>query len=152
MVLLLGPVSTILCKGVCAPDPVLRKPCAGDAIITRFPTPGSDDLEFALSAVDFPGGSSCSVGDLVESSCNVGDLGLILGSGRPPGKGNGNPLQYSCLENSMDRGAWWAPVHGIAKKQTWLSSWHFDFLLWNLFRKSPFPDCYLLASLFRHYY
>ena len=43
-----------------------------------------------------------------ESACNVGDLGLIPGSGRSPGERNGNPLQYSCLENSMDRGAWWA--------------------------------------------
>ena len=52
----------------------------------------------------FPGGS-----DSKEFACNVGDLGLILGLGRSPGGGNGNPLQYSCLENSMDRGAWWAP-------------------------------------------
>ena len=45
-----------------------------------------------------------------ESACNGGDLGLIPGSGRSPGEGNGNPLQYSCLEASMDRGAWWATV------------------------------------------
>ena len=50
-----------------------------------------------------------------ESACNVGDLGLIPGLGRSPGEGNGNPLQYSCLENPMDRGAWWATVHGIAR-------------------------------------
>ena len=49
---------------------------------------------------------------------NVGDLGLIPGSGRSPGEGNGNPLQYSCLENPMDRGAWWAIVHGVTKSQT----------------------------------
>ena len=46
---------------------------------------------------------------------NAGDMGLIPGLGRSPGKGNGNPLQYSCLENPMDRGAWWAAVHGAAK-------------------------------------
>ena len=51
----------------------------------------------------FPGGS-----DGKESACNAGDLGLIPGSGRSPGEGNGNLLQYSCLENSMDRGTWWA--------------------------------------------
>ena len=50
-------------------------------------------------------------------------MGLIPGSGRSPGEGNGNPPQYSCLENSMDRGAWWATVRGVAKSQTWLSGW-----------------------------
>ena len=50
-----------------------------------------------------------------ESACNVGDLGLIRGLGRSPGEGNGNPLQYYCLENPMDRGAWWAAIHGVAK-------------------------------------
>ena len=53
-----------------------------------------------------------------ESACNGGDLGLIPGSGRSPGEENGNPLQYSCLENPMDRGAWQAIVHGVAKSQT----------------------------------
>ena len=55
------------------------------------------------------------------SGYNVGDLGSIPGSGRYPGEGNGNPLQYSCLENRMDRGAWWAAVHGVAKSRTRLS-------------------------------
>ena len=61
----------------------------------------------------FPGGS-----DSKESTCNVGDLGSIPGSGRYPGEGNGNPLQYSCLRNPMDREAWQATVHGVAKNQT----------------------------------
>ena len=56
-----------------------------------------------------------------ESACNAGDLGLIPGLGRLPGEGNGNPLQYSCLENLMDRGAWQAAVHGVAKSWTQLS-------------------------------
>ena len=51
---------------------------------------------------------------LVAQTCNVGDS-HFPGSGRSPGEGNGNSLQYSCLENSMDRGAWWATVHGVAK-------------------------------------
>ena len=59
--------------------------------------------------------------EVKASACNVGDLGSIPESGRSPGEGNGNPLQYSCLENPMDRGAWWAPVHGVAKSQTRLS-------------------------------
>ena len=53
-----------------------------------------------------------------KTSCNAGDLDLIPGSGRSPVEGNGYPLQYSCLENSMDRGAWQATVHGVAKRQT----------------------------------
>ena len=58
----------------------------------------------------FPGGS-----DSKESACNAGNLGSIPGSGRSPGEGNGNPLQYSYLENSTDREGLWATVHGIAK-------------------------------------
>ena len=57
-----------------------------------------------------PGGS-----DGNESACNSGDLGLIPGSGRSPGEGNGNPLQYPCLENCMDREAWQAAVHGVTE-------------------------------------
>ena len=56
--------------------------------------------------------------DSKESAHNVRDPGSIPGSGRSPGEGNGNPLQYSYLENFMDRGAWWATVHGVAKSQT----------------------------------
>ena len=58
----------------------------------------------------FPGGSADK-----ESACNAGDLGLIPGLGRSPGEGNGYPPQYSCLENSIDVGAWRTVVHGIAK-------------------------------------
>ena len=50
-----------------------------------------------------------------ESACNAGDLGLISGLGRSPGEGNGYPIQYSCLENPMDRGAWWVTVHGVTR-------------------------------------
>ena len=64
----------------------------------------------------FPGGS-----EVKASACNAGDLGSIPGSGRSPGEGNGNPLQYSCLENPMDGGAWWATIHGVAKSRTRLS-------------------------------
>ena len=53
-----------------------------------------------------------------ESACNAGDPGSIPGWGRSPGEGNGNPLQYACLENSMDGGAWWALVHGVTKSRT----------------------------------
>ena len=56
-----------------------------------------------------------------ESACNAGDMGdkgSIPGSGRSPGEGHGTPLQYSCLEKPMDRGVWWATVHGVVKSQT----------------------------------
>ena len=56
----------------------------------------------------FPGGA-----EVKASACNVGDLRSIPGSGKCPGEGNGNPLQYSCLENPMDRGAWWAIVQRV---------------------------------------
>ena len=65
---------------------------------------------------EFLGGS-----DGKASTCDAGDMGSIPGSGRSPGEGNGNPLQYACLENSMDGGAWWATVHGVAKSQTRVS-------------------------------
>ena len=61
----------------------------------------------------FPGGS-----DGKESACNARDPDSIPGSGRSPGEGKGHPVQYSCLENSMDRGAWQATVHGVPKNQT----------------------------------
>ena len=70
----------------------------------------------------FPGGSEVKV-----SACNAGDLGSIPGSGKSPEEGNGNPLQYSCLENPMDGGAWWATVHRIAKSRTRLSNFTFTF-------------------------
>ena len=69
----------------------------------------------------FPGGKSK---DGKESACNAeaaGDPGSIPGLGRSPAEGNGNPFQYSCLENPMHRRAWWATVHGVAKSQTGLS-------------------------------
>ena len=61
-------------------------------------------------------------GSMVKNPpANAGDAGLILASGRSPGEGNGNPLQYSCLENSMDRGAWGATVYGAVESWTQLS-------------------------------
>ena len=75
------------------------------------------DLENFLSTTclqwGFPDGS-----DSKKSVCNGGDPDSIPGLGRSPGEGNGNPLQYSCLKNSMVRGAWWATVPGVAKSQT----------------------------------
>ena len=57
-----------------------------------------------------------------ESTCDAGDLGSIPGLGRSPGEGNGYPLQYSCLDNPIDRGAWWATIHGVMK--SWMTERH----------------------------
>ena len=64
-----------------------------------------------------------------ESATNAADGGLIPASGRSPGEGNGNPLQYSCLGNRTDRGAWWTTVHGVAQSWTRLSHFTFNFIL-----------------------
>ena len=74
-------------------------------------------LSSSMRVMGFPGSSAGK-----ESTCNAGDLGSIPGLGRSPGGGQGNPLQYSCLENPMDRGAWWATVRGVTKSQTRLSN------------------------------
>ena len=67
---------------------------------------------FYFCFVGFPDDSAVK-----KSACNTGDAGSILGSGRSPGGGHGNPLQYSCQENPIDRGAWWATVYGVSKSQ-----------------------------------
>ena len=72
------------------------------------------------------GFSGSSAGE--ESACNAGDLGSIPGLGRFPGEGKGYPLQYACLENSMNGGAWQATVHRVSKSWIWLSNFHFHFL------------------------
>ena len=66
-----------------------------------------------MAVLGFPGGLVVK-----NPPANAGDMGSIPGLGRSPGEGNGNPLQYSCLENPMDRGAWWAPVHRVAELDT----------------------------------
>ena len=80
----------------------------------------SSEVDFFLGGAEssdknwgFPGGS-----EVKASACKGGDLGSIPGLGRSPGEGNGNPLQYSCLQNPVDGGAWWAIVHWVAKSQT----------------------------------
>ena len=74
------------------------------------------------------------------SACNVGDLGSIPGLGRSPGEGNDNPLQYPCLENPIDGGAWWATVHGVAKSQTRLSDFTFTIQSCTVFFKLILSD------------
>ena len=89
----------------------------------------------ALECGDFP---CSSVGE--DSACSAGDLGSVLGSGTSPGVGNGNPLQYSCLANPMDRGAWRAAVHGVARVGHNLATSH----------ASPQPECGLCINCCAH--
>ena len=72
---------------------------------------------FHVQCKNFPDGSMVK-----NLPANAGDLDSIPGSGRSPGEGNGKPLQYSCLENPMDKGAWWTTVRGVTKSQTQLSN------------------------------
>ena len=89
---------------------------------------------------------------------DAGDLDSIPGSRRSPGGRNGNPLQYSCLENPMDRGAWWATVHGVTKSRTRLSEFHFILqciLVWTVLSSAPKPHMprgHLRGHRFRSYY
>ena len=91
----------------------------------------------------FPGSSAGK-----ESTFNVGDLGLILGLGRSPGGGHGNPLQYPCLESPMDRGAWRAAVPGVAESWTWLSDSAQHYLLISVVAAFLFYSIY--ACLLSH--
>ena len=81
-----------------------------------FPIHKRDKRSILLLSVSFKGFPGGSV--VKNPPANAGDAGSIPGSGRSSGEGNDNPLQYSCLENSMDKGAWWATVHQMAKSQT----------------------------------
>jgi len=95
--------------------------------------PTSTSASFVKSILKiFPGGS-----EVKASASNVGDPGLIPRLGRSPGEGNGNPLQYSCLENPMDGEAWWATVHGVAMSRTRLSD--FTYLLILKIYPDPSP-------------
>ena len=92
-----------------------------------IPGLGRSSGEETGNPLQFSWASLVGGSDSKESACNAGGLDLIPGLGRSPGEGKGYPLQCSCLENSMDRGAWRALVHGAAKSQTGLSD--FDFLI-----------------------
>ena len=89
----------------------------------------------------FPGGAVVK-----NPHANAGDASSDLGLGRSPGEGNGNSLQYSCLENPMDREAWWATVHRVAKSWTWLSNWAGTHLRWLLL--SYLSEIYLSSDSF----
>ena len=122
----------------------LSLPC----VSSIFQNPGEKYILY-YSHECFPPGS-----DGKEPACNSGDLALIPGWGRTPGEENGNPLQYSCLENSMERGAWWATVHGITQSgHDWVTN-IFTFILMRE-RKEQWPTSQRLLKLFScdiHYF
>ena len=114
---------TVACQGLCPWD----FPGKNTGVGCHFPSPGNlpnpgiEPMSLGLAGRlfvsipykwSFPGGSASK-----ESTCNVGDLGSIPRLGRSPQGGHGNPLQYSCLGNFLDRGTWWATVHGVTKTQ-----------------------------------
>ena len=103
-----------LCTFISTPH--LVQPLTSSPTPTNFPSRKDNSLLRTSQSPEkggFPGGS-----DGKESVCNAGDLSSIPGLGRSPGEGNGYSLQYSCLDNPMDRGAWWATVHGVTKSWT----------------------------------
>ena len=115
-------VSEIRCSRCKLCLPYLHKSCLPRSLV---PFTGEWCLETKVWLLDVftgPGMSLYLATIGKESSCSAGDL--IPGSGRSPGEGNSFTLLYSCLENSMDQGAWWATVQGITKNQTWLSDKH----------------------------
>ena len=121
-----SPVSQIPHLACVPPPGPQESSCSLDCLCSQqsLPSGGNKMTERLFPAPQgFPGGSEGK-----ESACNAGDLGLIPGLGRCPGEGKGCPLHYSCLENSMDRGAWWATVRGVAKSLTRLSDFHLHFL------------------------
>ena len=104
-------------------------------------------------ASEATGSSRCLHGK--EPAAKAGDSGLIPGSGRSPGEESGNPLQYSRLENPMDRGAWWAAVQGVTKSWTRLSDWTqhtclqlFNSEFWRVFNKDGLPALIYLKRFF----
>ena len=99
-------------------DSLLTESCGKPSLHVHVIVTGSyDNRKRILIAYGFSYSS-----DGKESACNAGDLGSVPGSGRSPGEENGNPLQYSSLENSIDKGAWQATVYGVAKSWTQLSN------------------------------
>ena len=104
---------------IIASGPIISWEIDGETVetVSDFILGGSKITADGDCSQSFPGGS-----EVKASASNAGDPGSIPGSGRSPGEGNGNSLQYSCLENPMDRGAWWATVHEVTNSQIQLSN------------------------------
>ena len=101
-------------------SPMERAFSLGEPPCITFKTQLSTHIFYEAAAATGTSQVALVVKNLPANAGDLRDVGLIPGSGRSPGVGNGNPLQYPCLENPMDRGAWWATVHGVTKNQTLL--------------------------------
>ena len=112
---LLSDTSFPQCKSICA------EKLTGHFQSMYLDSTNSDMLGLVNLPAEITGASLVAQTVKTKSACNAGDPGSIPGSERFPGEENSNPLQYSCLENSMDRGFWQATVHGVAKSRIWLS-------------------------------
>ena len=99
-----------------------------------------------LTDLGFPGGS-----DGKESACSAGDLRLISGPGRSPGEANGYTLQYSCLENPMDKEVWWVTVHSVSKTQTQLSTYSVSVGLAVIWNPVFLPSFFFLRSFLSYW-
>ena len=106
-------------KGTLNPIVRLSQMCFTWYLWSPMPMPKKEIIISFNSKSGFPGGSA--VKNPPANAGDTRDVVSIPGSGRSPGEGNGNPLQYSCLENPLDTGAWWVTVHGVTKRLTWLS-------------------------------
>ena len=112
----------------CRPAEIARRPARTPSLLVPPGKDGGSQL-LCVSGPGFPGGSAVK-----DPPANTGDVGSTPGLGRCPGEGNGYPFQYCCLRNAMDRGAWWARVHGVTKSRTQLStskSQLYHTLLWT---------------------
>ena len=110
--------------------------CSLSSVFRNYISAASGPQAWLRNTVGSPGGSE--VKNLPVNAGDTGDMGSILGSGRS--SGNGNLLQYCCLGNSMDRGAWWAIVHGVMKSWRRLSNWDQERILAVLWRTQKCPD------------
>ena len=115
-------VTIHFCRGSSPPRDETHVSCTAGRFLTPRATWEAQGMDIVQTGkVHFSSGPPAGGSEVKVSACNEGDLDSIPESGRSPGEGNGNPLQYSCLENPMDGGAWWATVHGFAKGRTRLS-------------------------------
>ena len=123
-------VTIPFCRGSSPPRDETHVSCTAGRFFTPRATWEAQCMDNIVQTgkLHFSSGPPAGGSEVKVSACTEGDLGSIPESGRSPGEGNGNPPQYSCLENPMDGGAWWATVHGVTKGQTWLS----DFISFHL--------------------